>query len=132
RSLPHARRSARARPTRRSRTGCASRATARSSRTASKSAEPLVDASASLIALTAGEPAGIGPDLCALLAAERFAGRLVVLGDREVLRERARERGLAFDVPDYPGRANAPALSVLHMPCDARVTPGTRERANGP
>ena len=41
------------------------------------------------IAITAGEPAGIGPDLCVLLAAKPFAGELVFLGDRNVFEARA-------------------------------------------
>ena len=48
----------------------------------------------STIAITAGEPAGIGPELVALLAARHrerpFPARLVVIGDRDVLMARAR------------------------------------------
>ncbi len=49
------------------------------------------------IAITSGEPAGIGPDLCALLAREEFAARLVVLGDRELIESRARMVGADVD-----------------------------------
>ena len=56
-------------------------------------------ASSPLVVLTAGEPAGIGPDLCAMLARERFDGRLVIAGDRRVIAERAAARGLPLDVP---------------------------------
>ena len=41
------------------------------------------------IAITSGEPAGIGPDLCVVLAKEAFAANLIVLGDRELLAARA-------------------------------------------
>ena len=88
-------------------------------------------ASRPLLALTAGEPAGIGPDLCALLAREPFPGRLVIVGDREVLRSRARLRRLAWDVPDYPGRDAAPSVSVLPMAAAAAVHPGRLDPANG-
>jgi 4-hydroxythreonine-4-phosphate dehydrogenase len=84
-----------------------------------------------LVALTAGEPAGIGPDLCALLARERFPGRLVILGDPEVIAERARARGLTFNAPAYPGRESAPALSVIAMPAAAMVRAGQLDAANG-
>ena len=44
------------------------------------------------IAVTSGEPSGIGPELCAMLAVrhgtEPYAARLVILGDREVLAAR--------------------------------------------
>jgi 4-hydroxythreonine-4-phosphate dehydrogenase len=84
-----------------------------------------------LVALTAGEPAGIGPDLCAMLAGERFPGRIVILGDEGVIRERARQRGLAWAVPAYRDRASAPALCVLSMPAAAPVTAGRLDPANG-
>src|SRR5436309_14066981 len=47
-----------------------------------------------VIAVTSGEPAGIGPDVCLALARRRFTARIVVLGDREMLESRARELGL--------------------------------------
>jgi 4-hydroxythreonine-4-phosphate dehydrogenase len=84
-----------------------------------------------LVALTAGEPAGIGPDLCALVARERFAGRVVVIGDPGVIDSRARARGLAFDVPAYAGRESAPALSILPIRAAAPVVAGRLDPANG-
>ena len=85
-----------------------------------------------LVALTAGEPAGIGPDLVALIASRRFGGRIVALGDRAVVEARARGRGLALSIPDYPGRASAPAFSLLHVPAAAEVVPGRLDTANAP
>ena len=82
------------------------------------------------IAITAGEPAGIGPDLCAILASRRFAARLVFIGDRGVIADRARRRGLAFDLPDYSPGSTA-AASVLHLAAPARVTAGLLDPANG-
>lgn len=82
------------------------------------------------IAVTAGEPAGIGPDLCALVAPRRFAAGLVIVGDRGVIAERARARGLAFDLPDYAPGSPAPA-SVLHVAAPAPVTAGRLDPANG-
>ncbi|MGZ5031915.1 MAG: 4-hydroxythreonine-4-phosphate dehydrogenase PdxA [Usitatibacter sp.] len=84
-----------------------------------------------LVALTAGEPAGIGPDLCAVLAGERFAGRLVILGDAGVIASRAKSRGLAFDIPPYPGRASAPAVSMLSLPVASPSRPGLLDASNG-
>jgi 4-hydroxythreonine-4-phosphate dehydrogenase len=89
-------------------------------------------AASPLVALTAGEPAGIGPDLCALLCAGRFDGRLVILGDRATLAARARERGIPFEVPDYAGRASAPAVSLLSLPVAAPVVAGRLDAANAP
>ncbi len=83
-----------------------------------------------LVALTAGEPAGIGPDLCAMVAGREFAGHLVIVGDRAVIAERARARGLAFDVPDYRNRASAPPVSLLSIAAGAPVTAGRLDAAN--
>ncbi|HEY5000096.1 MAG TPA: 4-hydroxythreonine-4-phosphate dehydrogenase PdxA, partial [Usitatibacter sp.] len=83
-----------------------------------------------LVVLTAGEPAGIGPDLCALLAREKFPGRLVIAGDPRVIAQRAQARGIPFDVPAYRGRESAPAVSVLDIPARAPVVPGRLDAAN--
>ncbi|MCL2022315.1 MAG: 4-hydroxythreonine-4-phosphate dehydrogenase PdxA [Betaproteobacteria bacterium] len=58
-----------------------------------------------VIAVTSGEPAGIGPDICLLLAghdpAREFGCRSIILADRYLLAARARECGLAVDLRDY-------------------------------
>ena len=83
----------------------------------------------STIAITAGEPAGIGPELVALLAARHrerpFPARLVVIGDREVLAARARRIGLAPRYANYDGASFAPvggAIEIWHQPIAAPVT----------
>ena len=50
------------------------------------------------IVVTSGEPAGIGPDICAMLAARDVAARLIVLGDPDVLAGRIRDLGLPVAV----------------------------------
>lgn len=82
------------------------------------------------VALTAGEPAGIGPDLCAMFARERFARPLVIVGDREVIAQRAARRGLPFDIPDYSPTTPAP-VSMLHIPVDTPVEAGRLDARNG-
>ena len=42
-----------------------------------------------VIAVTSGEPAGIGPDICLDLANPDVATRIVVLGDLDLLQQRA-------------------------------------------
>ncbi|MGE5129740.1 MAG: 4-hydroxythreonine-4-phosphate dehydrogenase PdxA [Sphingomonadaceae bacterium] len=68
-----------------------------------------------VIALTTGEPAGIGPELCARLARESLAARLVLIGDETLLAE----RGLR------PG-----AVAVEHVPLAAPASPGRLDPAN--
>ena len=69
-----------------------------------------------VIALTSGEPAGIGPELCRMLGGERFAARLVVVGDRDLLKGVAEVEHVPLVRPATPGRLD-PANSryVLAM-----------------
>lgn len=56
-------------------------------------------------ALTPGEPAGIGPDLCLLLARSAQPHPLIAIASRTLLQERAGQLGLAIDLKDVsPGR----------------------------
>ena len=45
------------------------------------------------LALTPGDPAGIGPDLVVMLANSRTADRIVIIADYSVLTERAKLLG---------------------------------------
>ena len=86
------------------------------------------------IALTAGEPAGIGPDLCVMLAQHAQAARVAVLADRDLLAARAAQLGLPLTVSEWRGRNSPPpppgTLEVLHHPLAAPVTPGKLDPAN--
>ena len=57
-----------------------------------------------VIALTSGEPAGIGPELCVRLCAERLDARIVAIGDRALLRGCAHVEHVALQTPRVPGR----------------------------
>ena len=73
------------------------------------------------IAVTSGEPAGIGPDICLRLADRRWPVRLVVLGDRNLLTARARALGLdasRIEIRDVP--LQQPALAGRLDPANAR------------
>ena len=54
-----------------------------------------------LLALTTGDPAGIGPDISIALVQRELAGDVVLLGDRRVLETRAAELGYPLKLPDY-------------------------------
>jgi 4-hydroxythreonine-4-phosphate dehydrogenase len=73
------------------------------------------------IAITSGEPAGIGPDICLALAEREFPARIVVLGDRDLFAERARQLGRA-----------AAALEVRHIPLRKSALAGRLDAANAP
>jgi 4-hydroxythreonine-4-phosphate dehydrogenase len=70
-----------------------------------------------VIALTSGEPAGIGPELCVRLARESHAAELVVIGDKSILAGAPRIEHVPLARPAIPGRldpANARyVLAVL-------------------
>jgi 4-hydroxythreonine-4-phosphate dehydrogenase len=68
------------------------------------------------IAVTSGEPAGIGPELCAALLVEPVDARVVVVGDRDLL---ARAAGRPW-----------PEDRILHVPLAAPSQPGRLETAN--
>jgi len=87
-----------------------------------------------VVAVTSGEPAGIGPDICLALAAQRPPCRAVVLGDRELLAARAARLGLSVRLRAFdPARAPAAdELEVLHLPLAAPVAAGRLDPANSP
>lgn len=86
-----------------------------------------------VVAVTTGEPAGIGPDLCLTLASWPVAARIVLIGDRDMLAERARMLGIEFDFPAYrPGAGAHPGVCVLHVPLRAPSRPGVLAPANAP
>jgi len=67
-----------------------------------------------VIALTSGEPAGIGPELCVLLARERLPGRIVTIGDRGLLQGCREIQDVPLAQPRIPGRLDpANAAHVL-------------------
>jgi 4-hydroxythreonine-4-phosphate dehydrogenase len=65
-----------------------------------------------------------------MLARERFAGRLVILGDPQVIAQRAVARNIAFDAPEYREPDAAPAISILALRAAAPVVPGRLDPAN--
>ncbi len=87
-----------------------------------------------LIAVTSGEPAGIGPELCLRLNELAVDARLVLLADRVLLRQRAAALGLDVALRDYrPGQAaQSGVLDVLHVPLIRPAQPGRLDPANGP
>lgn len=85
------------------------------------------------IALTPGEPAGIGPDLAVMLAQHDHPCALVALADPDLLQARARQLGLPLRLLPYdgrPGPARAGELTVLPLPLAAPVTPGRLDPRN--
>ena len=87
------------------------------------------------LAITAGEPAGIGPDLCLMLAQQPASCERVVVADPQLLEQRAAQLGLRvelqpFDPDALPAAQAAGQLSVLPVSLAAECRPGELNRAN--
>ncbi|UJP01096.1 MAG: 4-hydroxythreonine-4-phosphate dehydrogenase, partial [Nitrosomonas sp.] len=60
------------------------------------------------LALTPGEPAGIGPDLCVQIAQQPLSCRLVVIADGELLMARAQQLRLPLKLIDAATTPSVP------------------------
>jgi len=83
------------------------------------------------LAITSGEPAGIGPDLCLQLAHDINA-ECVLIGDRHLLKARANQLGLEVELTDYDPKLapEAGKVSLLHVPMQAVCKSGQLDSRN--
>ena len=89
------------------------------------------------IAITPGEPAGIGPDITIMAAQRDWDAELVVIADPDLITERAAMLNLPltleeFDPNALPVRTKPGQLSILPMQLAQPVTPGRLNVANAP
>lgn len=87
------------------------------------------------IAITSGEPAGIGPDICVLLSQLDIAADITVIGDTDVLKNRAQQLNIQLDIEPYEIAQNAHyhrknTLKILHIPTETTVKAGTLNALN--
>ena len=88
------------------------------------------------IVITAGEPAGIGLDLCAMLAHQAIPADIVVIADQEALIARAKALNIKLDIQSYQADQAPSAhtgngkISVLHQATANAVVAGKLEKAN--
>ncbi len=85
--------------------------------------------------ITPGEPAGIGPDLCVLLAQHDHPAELIVIADPTLLRARAQQLGVTLqlhlaDLAAAPRTQPAGVLNYLPLPLAAPVTAGVLNADN--
>ncbi len=88
------------------------------------------------IAITPGEPAGIGPDLVIKLAQKAWPVQLVAVVDKTILEKRAQELGekinlIPFKDNEPPTLTPAGSLFYLQIDKGVEVTPGELNEANG-
>ena len=84
------------------------------------------------LVVTAGEPAGIGPELCLGLADSRWASQIVVIADPIMLAERAALLDAKIEFIDYEKITSQPpgALRVLPQPLAEPAVCGALHAAN--
>lgn len=86
------------------------------------------------IAITPGEPAGIGPDLCIALAQSPPADtQLVVVADEEMLRQRAEDLNVPLTLKPFDSEIRASQsgeLFIVQIQPAADTIPGTADPAN--
>ena len=91
------------------------------------------------IAVTSGEPAGIGPELCLALSQRALDCELVCLGDVGLLAERARLTHAAVELLPYAAHTprarqrHAPGTLLIEQePLRAASAPGRLDKRNSP
>lgn len=87
------------------------------------------------IAITPGEPAGIGPDIVLAVAREPWNAELVAICDPELLKQRASELGLdikleAVDLEASPTSHHPGSLKVLPVPLNVQCRTGQLDPRN--
>jgi len=88
------------------------------------------------IAITPGEPAGIGPDLTITIAQQDWPVELVVIACKKLMQERAEALGLPLTLIDYDCQANAKpqkagTLTLLSVDMAETCIPGELNAKNG-
>ena len=86
------------------------------------------------LAVTSGEPAGVGPELVVRLAASPIPADLVALGDATLLDDAARRCGVALRVEPYDGQPRslraAGSVRLLEVPLRTAAIPGKPDPRN--
>ena len=86
-----------------------------------------------IIALTPGEPAGIGPDVALAFAQQTSDCDLVLIADPAMLRARAAQLNLACNARPWEGHGHdSPAVYVLPIATNHPVLAGRLDPANSP
>ncbi|MEM1402834.1 MAG: 4-hydroxythreonine-4-phosphate dehydrogenase PdxA [Pseudomonadota bacterium] len=88
------------------------------------------------LAVSAGDPSGVGPDVVVAAASENWNSELVFIGDGTMLAERADLLGLPLSLETYdpatPRSSGNGTLSLIHTPLVEIAKPGAAQVANAP
>ena len=80
------------------------------------------------IAVSSGDPAGIGPDICikAFGQKKQYDFSPVIFGDKELFKSRAKTLGINADIQIYKGQEELSndSLWIANRDCDLNILPG--------
>ncbi len=77
------------------------------------------------LAITPGDPAGIGPDIAVMLPTTQLKEKIIMIADRNILRQRARDLEQEFSFTDYSENSTTNSgIEILHVQCDYPVNAG--------
>jgi len=88
------------------------------------------------VALTPGEPAGIGPDLLIMLAQQQRVLPIVAIADAQLLNDRAQQLRLPIQIEEFDSQSDsdptllAGKISVHHIPTQTSVVCGELNEIN--
>lgn len=87
------------------------------------------------IAITPGEPAGIGPDICILICQHDWSAELIFIVDPQLIKRRAELLGITlnivlFDALAAPKPHQAGSIMVLPIPLGTTEKPGQLDTRN--
>ena len=96
----------------------------------------MTDAAIPRLILTAGEPAGIGPELCLAIAQSNWPAELVVCASRDLLEQYNQLLNLGISINDWqpedaPIPHNPGQLACYDVPLPVANVPGKLNTANG-
>lgn len=88
------------------------------------------------VAITPGEPAGIGPDLVLAIAQQSWPVELVIVASKSLITERAKQLNLPITLIDYDARKKAHpqaknTLTIVDIPLAQPTIAGTLDVNNG-
>jgi 4-hydroxythreonine-4-phosphate dehydrogenase len=87
------------------------------------------------LAVTPGEPSGIGPDLIIQLSQQQRQAQLVVIADKIMMQQRAEQLGITPKFIDYLASnaisvSAANEITILDIPCEESVIAGQLNKNN--
>ncbi|WP_112478494.1 4-hydroxythreonine-4-phosphate dehydrogenase PdxA [Vibrio variabilis] len=87
------------------------------------------------IIVTAGEPAGIGPDLAVALSQKAWPHQVVICADKSLIADRAKQLGIDVELVDFDEQnfdsQQQGRLVILHEPLSVPAKAGVLDERNG-